>query len=457
MQRIALLNIVGLTPRLLGKHTPRLCAFAQSRTTAPIDTITPAVTCSVQATYLTGALPRVHGVVANGWYDRESCEIRFWKQSNKLVHAESIWETARKQDASFTCANLFWWFNMYSSADIAVTPRPMYPADGRKIPDLWTNPVSLRHELQAELGRYPLFHFWGPMAGIASSHWIAQCARAVEAKHSPTLSLVYLPHLDYNAQRLGPNEAGLADDLRAIDEVAGSLIDFYLDHGVEPIIISEYGITEVSQPVHINRALRQAGLLTVRDELGRELLDAGASRSFAVCDHQVAHVYVNDPSAMEETRRVVASLPGVDCVLDESEKRAMGLEHERAGELVALCKPDAWFTYYYWLDDVQAPDFARTVDIHRKPGYDPCELFLDPAMSAPKLKIAWKLLKKKIGMRTLMDVIPLDAGLVKGSHGRVTDSPKDGPMMILPTSAPINSDTIKATDVRDLLLRMIFS
>ncbi len=456
MNCIALINVVGLAPRFLDERMPRLRAFASSGRAVPIETITPAVTCSVQSTMLTGALPSEHGVVANGWWDRDYAEPRFWKQSNQLVQGEKLWDIAKQRDASFTCANLFWWFNMYSAADIAVTPRPMYPADGRKIPDIWTNPAQLRTELQSELGQFPLFKFWGPMAGIESSAWIANCAKIIEQRFSPTLSLVYLPHLDYNLQRLGPEDARIDNDLRAIDTVTGDLIDHYTARGVTPIILSEYGITPVSRPIHINRALRKAGLLAVRDELSREIPDFAAGAAFAIADHQIAHIYVNDAQRLNEVRTFIATLPGVEEVFDAEGKRARGLDHARSGDLIAISAADAWFTYDFWLDDNKAPDYARTVDIHRKPGYDPRELFIDPKLTAPKARIAWKLLKKKLGLHTLLDVIPLDATLVKGSHGRPTDDPNDGPVLLTPRAAHIDGESIRAAAIYELLLTSIF-
>lgn len=456
MNRVAVLNVVGLTPGLL-EHAPRLGALAREGGSAPIRTVTPAVTCSVQATMLTGSPVSAHGVVANGWYERETAEVKFWRQSNRLVHGEKVWDTAKRRDPAFTCANLFWWFNMYSSADIAVTPRPMYLADGRKIPDLWTNPMGLRDELQADLGRFPLFKFWGPGAGIESSEWIAACARRVEDRYSPTMSLVYLPHLDYNLQRLGPGDPAIARDVAEIDAVAGELTEFYRERGVTPIVLSEYGITPVSRVAAPNRALREAGLLAVREELGREMLDAGACRAFAVADHQVAHVYAADDRARDEAREALASLPGVERVLGDAGKREFGLDHERSGDLVLIAAKDAWFAYDYWMDEARAPDFARTVDIHRKPGYDPRELFIDPAIVAPRARIAWKLLKKRLGFRVLMDVVPLDASLVRGSHGRVTYDGQDGPLVIAPDAAFFDeSATVAAAHLKFLLLRAVF-
>ncbi len=270
---------------------------------------------------------------------------------------------------------------MASSADYAVTPRPIYKADGRKLPDCYAQPSALRGELTAKLGAFPLFSFWGPATDIASSRWIADAALHVMATRDPTLTLVYLPHLDYGLQRLGPDDPAIVKDLGEIDAVAGMLIDAAASSGRRVLIVSEYGIVPVSRPVHINRVLREAGLLAVRDEDGGELLDPPQSRAFALADHQVAHVYVADKSDVPRVRALIERVDGVAEVWGEAEKRAHGLDHERSGELVVLAEPDAWFTYYYWLEDAHAPDFARTVEIHRKPGYDPVELFLDPAIA----------------------------------------------------------------------------
>jgi len=247
---------------------PRIAAFAQRGRVATIDPVVPAVTCSVQATYLTGLWPAEHGIVGNGWYFRDDCEVRFWRQSNKLVAGEKIWEAGRQRDAAFTCANMFWWYNMYSTADYSVTPRPMYPSDGRKLPDVYSAPANLRDDLQRELGQFPLFQFWGPATSIASSEWIANATRRVIERHDPTLTLVYLPHLDYGLQRHGPDPAQIGPDLRDIDRVVGELLDFCEARGITPVLLSEYGISAVSRPVHLNRRLRDAGLLAVREELG---------------------------------------------------------------------------------------------------------------------------------------------------------------------------------------------
>jgi predicted AlkP superfamily pyrophosphatase or phosphodiesterase len=455
MNRTLVLNVVGLTEKLLGPDTPHLQTLARAGAARPLETITPAVTCAVQSTFLTGEMPARHGIVGNGWYFRDLSEIWFWRQSNRLVGGEKLWDAARARDPAFTCAQLFWWYNMYSSADVSVTPRPMYPADGRKIPDVYTSPPELRHRLTEKLGPFPLFNFWGPNASIASSDWIARCARVVEREHRPTLTLVYLPHLDYCLQKFGPGSPEIRPRLREVDSVCGDLIRS-AGEDVQVIVLSEYGVMEVSRPVHINRALREAGLLAVRDELGRELLDPGASRAFAVADHQIAHVYVADPGDVEEVSRIVGSLAGVERVLDREGKREYRIDHERAGELVALAERDSWFSYYYWMDDARAPDFARMVDIHRKPGYDPVELFLDPAIRIPMASVGWRLFKQRLGLRVLMDVIPLDADLVRGSHGRLTRSAEEGPILISSRPGLLPEGSVRAEAVKGLILEHIF-
>jgi len=451
MYKTVVLNIVGLTPSLLGEHTPFLSKWASVGQVVPVKPALPAVTCSVQACYLTGKWADTHSIVGNGWYFRDECEVKFWRQSNKLMQAPKIWETARSLDPKFTCANLFWWYNMYSSVDISVTPRPMYPADGRKLPDIYTQPADLRFKLQERFGTFPLFDFWGPKTSIRSSQWIAESAKAVEEMYSPTLTLIYIPHLDYGLQRMGPNDPAIATDLTEVDRVCQDLIDFYESRGARVMIVSEYGITPVNKAVSLNRVLREQGYITVREELGRELLDPGASVAFAVADHQVAHIYVNDKDKIAQVQQLIEKVPGVDFVLGEEGKAAYHLNHPNSGELVAVAAPDAWFTYYYWLDDNKAPDFARTVDIHRKPGYDPAELFIDPTIPLQQLKLAGFLLKKKLGFRTLLDVIPLDASLVKGSHGRLPSSPDEGPLVISKETNLLPS-TLEATDVHDVIL-----
>jgi predicted AlkP superfamily pyrophosphatase or phosphodiesterase len=455
MHRTVVLNVVGLTRALL-RSMPRLSAFARGGHAAAIRPAFPAVTCTAQSSYLTGLTPSGHGIVGNGWYDRDLAEIHFWKQSNHLVRGEKLWDKLRARDASFTCAQLFWWYNMHAAVDWSVTPRPLYPADGRKIFDIHTGPLTLRPEIKKDLGEFPFPSVWGPAAGIDSSRWIAAAARWIEEKHQPTLNLVYLPHLDYNLQRLGPRDPRVADDLRQIDDVAGDLIDFFRARDVQVAVLSEYGITEVDTPVHLNRVLRRNGWLSIKDELGLETLDCGGSRAFAIADHQVAHIYLNDPAVESQVRAAIEAEPGVERVLDAAEQTKLGLRHARAGDLIAIAKPHSWFTYYYWLDDAVAPDFARTIDIHRKAGYDPTELFVDPKLRWPKLRIAAFLLRKKLGLRGLLNVIPLDATLVRGSHGRIPENENYWPVLLLEkNAAPLAPGPITPSNVHTTLLRLV--
>jgi predicted AlkP superfamily pyrophosphatase or phosphodiesterase len=459
MKPLLVVDVVGLSPDLLGPDTPHINRLVERGVCRPLTPVVPAVTCSVQATFLTGRLPSEHGIVGNGWYFRDLAEVWLWRQSNHLIQRPQIWELGRQRDPRFSSANLFWWYNMYSAADWSVTPRPMYPADGRKLPDVYSSPGELRGDLQEALGTFPLFKFWGPAADIASSRWIAQAALRVMKKYSPTLTLVYLPHLDYDLQRLGPDREHprVRQALRDVDELCGELISFAEISQRRVILLSEYGMTRVSHAVHINRELRRAGWLAVREELGRELLDPGASAAFAVSDHQVAHVYVQRPGLVGEVAERLRALDGVERVLDGAAQAELGLSHARAGELVAISRPERWFSYYYWLTPDKAPDFASTVEIHRKPGYDPVELFVDPKLPVPAASIAWRLLKKKLGFRTLMDVIsPEDDALVRGSHGRLPDDDGSGPLFISSEPRLAGRGRAHATDVLDLMLAHVF-
>jgi len=462
MRPLVLVDIVGLTPRGIGRRTPELDALAQGGACAPMRAILPAVTCSAQATMLTGLPPAGHGAVGNGWFFRDLGEVWLWRQSNRLVAGEKLYEAARARDASFTCAKIFWWWNLGAAVDWSVTPRPFYPADGRKIPAVYASPTEYGRELESALGVFPFFDFWGPRSGLPSSRWIADAAIHTLRTKRPTLTLVYLPHLDYSHQRFGPDDPRSLDAAAEIDAVFADLRRAAEEAGAEIAVVSEYGLTAVERPIHVNRALRAAGLLAVRETPGGEVLDTYASQAFAVADHQVAHVYTRGAESMPRARAVLAGLDGVEQVLDRQGQARFGLNHDRAGDLVACAERNAWFTYYYWPSDTPAPDFARTVDIHRKPGYDPCELFVDPALKLPALRVARRLVQKKLGLRYLMDVIPLDATLVRGSHGRLPDDPRDGPVFLCsqpfgdepgragppPVAGAIAMDTIKERVLR---------
>ncbi|HYF70297.1 MAG TPA: nucleotide pyrophosphatase/phosphodiesterase family protein [Ohtaekwangia sp.] len=444
MNKTVVIDIVGLSSSLIGEHTPFLKQYVAKRHLQTITPMLPAVTTSVQSTYVTGKWPSEHGIVGNGWYDHADSEIKFWKQSNKLVQGEKIWDKAKRIDPSFTCSKMFWWYNMYSTADYSVTPRPNYLADGRKLPDCYAHPAQLRDYLQNELGTFPLFQFWGPGANIKSTQWIADASMLTDNAYNPTLTLIYLPHLDYCLQKYGQDLARIQQDLQDIDRVVEKLVTHYTKNHARIILLSEYGITNVDHPVYINRALREAGLLQIRIERGLELLDAGASQAFAVADHQVAHVYINNPQVKSKVRSLLEKIPGVALVLDKDEQKQHHIDHVRSGDLVVMADDKSWFCYYFWLDDDKAPDYARVVDIHKKPGYDPVEMFM-----TSKLRAGYKLLRKKAGFRYVMDVIPLDATLVKGSHGKVNTSSVYHPILI--TDQKLAQNEIPAVSVYDVI------
>lgn len=450
MNKTVVIDIVGLSSSIIGPHTPFLTKYIAERHIRTIEPMFPALTTSVQSSYITGKWPAEHGIVGNGWYDREDCEVKFWKQSNKLVQAEKIWEKAKKEDPTFTCSQMFMWYNMYSSADFSVTPRPNYLADGRKLPDIYSYPAGLRDVLQDKLGQFPLFQFWGPGANIKSTEWISNASMLTDELHDPSLTFIYLPHLDYCLQKFGPDLSKISAELREIDGVLEKLISFYEKKKARIILLSEYGIAPVNNPIHLNRVFREAGLLQIRIERGLELLDAGASKAFVVADHQLAHVYINDPSVTEHVKALLNNVPGIELILDRDAQAAFHINHERSGDLVLMADTNSWFTYYFWLDDAKAPDYARMVDIHKKPGYDPVEMFM-----TSKLRAGYKLLRKKTGLRYVMDVIPLDATLIKGSHGRINIPKEYHPILI--TDQKLAGNHIQPIDVHDVIWQHLFS
>jgi predicted AlkP superfamily pyrophosphatase or phosphodiesterase len=392
------------------------------------------VTSPAQASAETGARPDAHGVVANGWLHRTTDEIRFWLQSHALIGGETIHDAARsratERGVPYTSARLFWWFNQGAPVDWSVTPKPHYGSSGAKVFGVHGRPPELAPDLERALGPFPFHTFWGPGAGLNSTEWIAEAAAHVLRTHRPTFTQVYLPHLDYDLQRYGPEAPETSARVAELDAAAGRVLDAAEETDTEVVAFSEYGILPVHRVVRPNRILRREGLLQVRDGPFGETIDVYESDVVAVCDHQVAHVYVRNETQRARAIEVLANVDGVAEALEGEALQEAGLAHARAGDLVLLAERDAWFAYPYWLDERRAPDFARTVDIHRKPGYDPLELFVDPRLWFPRLRMARRLLQKKLGFRYRFDVVPLDPSLVKGSHGVPPEDPADGPVLI---------------------------
>ena len=422
----------------------------------PVREILPAVTCSAQATILTGLNPSNHGIVGNGWYFRDTGEVRFWLQSNRLIGAEPLYVTAKKRAAekgrAFRAAKLFWWYNQGANIDLSVTPKPYYAADGNKAFGIFGTPDGLTARLESKLGTFPFHTFWGPRAGYACTEWIGRCAAEILKSERPDLSLVYLPHLDYDPQRFGPSGCDMPKLVRELDDACAPILDTAKALGARVWVVSEYGHCDVSRVILPNRALREAGLLAVRKGPFGEVFDPLTSRTFAVCDHQLAHIYVDDPADRPRVREILSAMPGVARVIDGEARQEIGLDHPRSGDLIALSEPDAWFAYPFWLDDRNAPDYARTVDIHRKPGYDPCEMFMDPKIAWPTGRVIRRLIQKKLGFRTLFDMVPLDPSVVRGSHGLIAATDQDRPILIGDGASPHERDVIPMTAIRDLVL-----
>lgn len=451
---IILLNAVGLSPRLLA-HAPRLSAVAAAGWVADMPEVLPAVTCTAQATLLTGQLPNIHGVVANGWLFHDTNEVRFWQQCNRLIRAEPVYETAKREaierGREFKTAKLFWWFNQGATVDFSVTPKPWYAVNGDKAFDVSGTPDGLCAKLKKELGPFPFPAFWGPMAGLKSTEWIARSAAAVLQDSMPDLTLVYLPHLDYEPQRRGPGGCDMAKHVKELDDACAPILDMATKLGAKVWVCSEYAHCDVDAVVYPNRELVRRGLASVRRGPFGDQLDLYGSRAFAVCDHQMAHVYVRHTTDIPRVKEVLGGMLGVAEVLSGPDREKYHLNHERSGDVIALSTPQAWFAYPFWDDDKFAPDYARAVAIHHKPGFDPCELFFDPRLKVPKLHAARRLLQKKLGFRTTFDVVPLDASIVKGSHGLAASDPLDRPILIGHGECPGSS--VPMTMVKELLLR----
>jgi predicted AlkP superfamily pyrophosphatase or phosphodiesterase len=428
-RNVVVFLVPGLSLRLLEKveHCPALTDLARRTQLRIVKPALPAVTCSMQATYSTGLAPGEHGVVANGNYFPDRRVVSMWEHSALMIRQPRIWDALKLVNASLTTAAIFWWNTLYSSADIYMNVAPIHAAKGETVSSCYCRPSGMYDEIERELRPFPLHHFWGPMASMPSSEWLCNATLHVLRKFRPNLLLTYVPELDYSLQKFGPDSHEALNDLRALDEVFADVFAECRAQKAEVVVLSEYGMVPVNGAVMINRALREDGLLSVRTVAGREYLDFAASRAFAMVDHQVAHVYLLDATAKTAVRAALQATAGIAKLLDDDGKKAAGIDHARSGDFVALAESDKWFAYYWWLDEAKAPDFALTVDIHNKPGYDPCELFFNPV-------------KKCIETNT---------SLVKGSHGLVPADDRD--MAVCIGDLP-GGERFAATDVMSALI-----
>ncbi len=401
---VVLLSLPGLRNADLA-HMPRLSQLAAGGSSVPLAASFPAVTCPVQATLTTGVTPQEHGVIANGFFWREKNDVEMWTAWNEAIEVPQIWDKLHAHDASITSAVWFPLLSKGCGADFICTPAPIHNPDGSESLWCYTKPTEMYGELRNTLGHFPLMNFWGPLSNIKSTAWIADSAIHAAQKHQPQFSYLYLPHLDYAAQKFGPESEQATTALIEVDEIIGRLIDGYAAAGMGDIlwlVASEYVITPVEGVCYPNRILREAGLLALQEEEGLEYLEPGNSKAWAMVDHQLAHVFVADKNDIEATANLFRNHPDIEEVLVGEELAKYQMNHPRSGEILLISKPEKWFAYYWWIDDSKAPSFARTVDIHRKPGYDPVEMFIN----MPEKET------------------PLDATLVKGSHGYPAETPE---------------------------------
>lgn len=420
----------------------------------------------------TGAAPHEHGVIANGFYDREKREVEFWVGRNNRIKGLQIWDELRRREissAAWHAQNI-----KDAAADLIVTPEPIHQPDGTTKLWCYSKPDGLYAELIGECGHFPLQHYWGPLSNIESTKWILRAAAWLHKRHTPGFHWIYLPHLDYAMQKFGPNSPQAAQAVGELDRAIAEFVaivetnaavasnaaivpgdvkgssavmesDFVMlsdaKHLAAPVFIvaGEYALTDVTCAIHPNRILRQAGMLSVREVEGKEHVDLARSVAFAMVDHQFAHVYVSGGEGRaKRVARIVESFrgtPGISGVFADSERAPIGLNHPLSGDVILVSEEDHWFAYYWWLDDSLAPFFARTVDIHRKPGYDPVELFFDPIAKG----------------------IPLNAALVKGSHGVPTTQTHHRTALLCsqPSRALEAPGELRDTDLKDICLRLL--
>jgi predicted AlkP superfamily pyrophosphatase or phosphodiesterase len=433
---VVLLSIPGLRRADLS-HMPQLDRFMQHGDRTTLVPTFPCVTWPVQANMLTGKLPSAHGVVANGFYWRDRHEVEMWTAWNEKITAPQIWDVLHRHQPHLRSAAWFPMLSKGSHADYVCMPAPIHNPDGSESLWCYTKPVELYGALRDRLGDFPLQHFWGPLANIRSTSWIVESAIEAAGQFHPNFFYIYLPHLDYAAQRHGPDSPQAMQSLTELDEVLGRLFS-----GVNAslpaermlwLVASEYTITPVQHVSYPNRLLRQAGWLKVFQQEDGEHLDLRGSDAWALVDHQFSHVFVQR-DAERLVPRIAALFrnePGIEEVLVGSDLARYGLDHPRSGELVLISNPESWQAYYWWLDDLQAPAFARTVDIHRKPGYDPVELHFDPVSRG----------------------IPLDASLVRGSHGAPARRDDQRGVLLSSQKGVFVETALADTDVADIVLR----
>ena len=434
MDHVILLSIPGLRAQDLA-HMPQLKALVAPGDLATLVPSFPAVTWPVQTNMLTGQLPNQHGITANGFYWKSDQVVEMWTAGNEKIRQPQIWDVLPRHHADLTSAV---WFPMLSKncgADVICMPAPVHNPDGSESLWCYTRPTELYGELMASHGHFPLQHFWGPLANLESSNWIANTAAVAAKQFRPRFFYVYLPHLAYAAQKLGPDSDAARKACQDLDDLLGRFVlDMNQAYGPESplwLVASEYTIVNVDHVLYPNRLLRQAGLLAVRQDEDGETIDFETSLAWALVDHQFSHIYVQDDQVVGQVVDLFQGQTGVAETLTGDERQIYAIDDDRAGEVVVISTPNSWQAYYYWLEDQQAPQFARTVDIHRKPGYDPVELHWDRRLNG----------------------VPLDATLIQGSHGAPATHNEQRGILLSSQRGVFVEQATADTDVFDIVLR----
>ncbi|HHX7182127.1 alkaline phosphatase family protein [Bacillus cereus group sp. BY128LC] len=437
-KNVVVLDIISLTEEHLNdaELTPNIRKLLENGQQARIKPVFPAVTGSMQATYIAGTSPAEHGIICNGLPNWDTKEITMWNQTMLPVEGKKIWEKLKEEDLAAETAVLFWQFSKLSTADYVVTPAPIH-LDKKTIMWCDSKPRGLYEKLRGKYGEFDLKSFWGPLSSVKSSEWILDAAIDVLEEYKPRLSLVYLPNIDYNAQRFGPESEAAKRSIKEIDSLIGNFVEQLEERNLKEqtrlVILSEYNFKTVNRPIFINQTLNKEGYVAIKHVENMDFLDLEMSKAFALADHQLAHVYIQDSRDIGGVKEILERTPGIAEVWGEEEKRVHKINHELSGQLIAIAEPDSWFVYYWWLNDEQAPEFAYNVDIHRKPGYDPVELFVNP--------------------KTLQ--IPLEPERIKGSHGLPAKDKGDYVSLVVTGRDFELPDTLEATEVHDLLLKLV--
>ena len=400
-KHVVVLDIVGLdVSHISSGLVPTISEIANNGQYGYLKPVFPSVTCTVQSSVLSGKYPSDHGIISNGFYDKENLQVLFWEQSSKLLQSERIWDVLKKKNNNIKTSVLFWQNTMFANSNYLITPRPIHLENGGM--DMWcySRPPNYYEDVSSKIGEFDLLSYWGPFASFKSTEWISKSVEYTLEMHKPDLLFAYFPQLDYPSQKFGKNSTQVKEDLRKIDEVVDSIVKkvekLGLSDETEFIFFSEYGFNDVYDAIPLNKILREKGLLETRTIKNKEYIDFEYSQAFAMVDHQIANIYLNDHADKSYVKKILEEIKGIDMICTDDEKQKLKIDNNRSGDLIAIADIDKWFSYYWWFEEDKAPTYTKTVDIHRKPGYDPLELFFDPA-------------KKSVSF---------DTKLIKGSHGR---------------------------------------